>query len=143
MSSVAELTQDGNMLLLLTMVHDACVAGDTEFLEGPICAKIFRVIPESMVVDALGGGTDATVPLNIGKMLSDKVKAGHLFVREKKKKEKVVKSWFVTHPCGFSETIYNIKEFAEDMGILPSGLGSVANNSMRQSYMGFKIRRIS
>ena len=56
---------------------------------------------------------------------------------------KVKKTWEVIHPCGFVEIIDNVKDFAADMGILPSGLLNLSNSGGRSHYKGFKMRRLS
>lgn len=144
MNNVMELSTDGSLRLILAVILQACHDSDREFLLSDRCAKLLGFIPATMLSNALGDGLRSVTPKDLAAKLVKRVDSGFFKVKKPKPtRVKTVKSWLVTHPCGFEETIDNVKEFAEDMGILPSGLLNLSNSGGRSNYKGFKMRRIS
>lgn len=144
MTNVTELSHDGNLRLILAVILQACEDSDREFLLSDRCAKLLSFIPASMFSNALGDGLRDVSTKAMGLELVKKVDSGFFKIKQPKvTATRVSKSWEVVHPCGFTEIINNVKEFAEDVGVLPSGLLNLTSGDGRSQYKGYRMRRLS
>ena len=144
MSNVTELSLDGNLRLMLAVILQACQDGDKEFILGDRCAKILSFIPTSMFSNALGDGLRSVSSKDLALSLVKKIDAGDFKIKKPRVvKAKTRKTWRVVHPDGWVEIIDNVKEFAEEVGVLPSGLLNLSNAGGRSHYKGYKMVRLS
>lgn len=144
MTNVTELSQDGNLRLVLALIFKACEDGDTDFLKSGRCIKLLGFIPTNMLQNALNLDIMLVTPRDLSNILVKRVESGFFKVKQPQRVvKKVSRLWKVIHPCKFEEEVHNLKEFAEDMGVSYQALLNVANEATRKSYKGYRVSKIS
>ena len=144
MSNVLEMSSDGCLRLVLTLILTACEKGDKDFLRSDKCIKLLDYIPTSMLQNALDRDVVVVGAKELSNQLIKKVDNGDFKIKKPKDiKAKVRRVWKVIHPCKFEEETDNLKEFADDVGVSYQALLNVANEPTRHAYKGYQVRRIT
>lgn len=144
--TVEDLDVNGCVRLMLHVLKERVADKDVEWLESDQCLTTLSYIPETYlpkISHEYGFYTLHTAVdiLDLQRTLVSRAKQGKGLARVKKR-ELSNKRWLVTEPDGTRVIISNIKQYALKRGLRPQGLTNVVYDRKRNSYKGYKIRRL-